>query len=81
MMKKKQTSGFYMYQLVIQLFLEMLVTMGLGFFLGRWLDNILFENRQILAFVFLFLGIFIGLRNLIVRMLKLNKQEGEPDEK
>lgn len=70
-----------MYQLVIQLFLEMLVTMGLGFFLGRWLDNILFENRQILAFVFLFLGIFIGLRNLIVRMLKLNKQEGEPDEK
>jgi len=80
-MKKKQTSGFYMYQLVIQLFLEMLVTMGLGFFLGRWLDNILFENRQILAFVFLFLGIFIGLRNLIVRMLKLNKQEGEPDEK
>ena len=79
-MKKRNKSAFYMFNIVIQLFLETFVARALGFFLGRWLDGLLFEDRTILTYVFTFIGIFVGLRNLIVRMLKLNKDEGEQDE-
>ena len=79
-MKKRNKSAFYIFNIVIQLFLETFVAMALGFFLGRWLDGLLFEDRTILTYVLTFIGIFVGLRNLIVRMLKLNKDEGEQDE-
>ena len=80
-MKKHQQSSFYIFNLVIQLFLETFVAMVLGYFLGKWLDGLLFEDKTILAYVFTFLGVFVGLRNLMVRMLKLSRDEGGQDEK
>lgn len=76
-MKKGKQSSFYILNLVIQLFLETFVAMAIGFFLGSWLDGLLFEDKTILTYVLTFLGIFAGLRNLMSRMLKLNKEEGE----
>jgi F0F1-type ATP synthase assembly protein I len=44
--------------------------MVLGYFIGRLLDNWIFTDKTILAYVFLFLGLFGGLSNFIKRALK-----------
>jgi F0F1-type ATP synthase assembly protein I len=65
--------------MITQFFWETFVAMALGYFLGNWLDTILFESRTILLYVGIVLGIFAGLRNLIVRALSFTK--GEEHEK
>lgn len=78
-MKKEDKSAFYIFNLVIQFFLETFVSMAIGYFLGRWLDNLLFNERVIFTYIFVILGIFAGLRNLIVRTVKFD-DEGDKDE-
>lgn len=66
--------------LVINFFVETIVGALLGFFLGRYLDSLLFEDKQILVFVLLVLGLFAGLTNFIKRVLK-DVNGGNEDEK
>lgn len=66
--------------LVSSFFIETFVGMILGYFLGRFLDNLFFTDKAILAYVFLFLGLFAGLSNFIKRVLK-NIDGGKNDEK
>lgn len=66
--------------LVINFFVETIVGALLGFFIGRYLDSLLFEDKQILVFVLLFLGLFAGLTNFIKRVLK-DVNGGNNDEK
>ncbi len=67
--------------MVISFFSETFVGMALGFFLGRYFDNLLFDGeRMILAYVLLFLGLFAGLINFIKRVLK-NIAKEEKNEK
>lgn len=61
--------------MITQFFWETFVAMAMGYFLGGWLDKLLFENRTILLYVGIVLGIFAGLRNLIVRALAYTKGE------
>lgn len=56
--------------LVTSFFVETFVGMVLGYFIGRLLDNWIFTDKTILAYVFLFLGLFGGLSNFIKRALK-----------
>ena len=65
--------------LVTAFFIETFVGMLLGYFLGRFLDNLFFTDKTILAYVFLFLGLFAGLTNFIKRVLK-NINGGNKDE-
>lgn len=58
------------YNLVIQFFIETFMGMAIGYFLGKFLDGLLFEDRQILTYILMFLGIFGGFTNLIRRALK-----------
>lgn len=80
MNKKKQKPVYYYINLVIQFFVETFVAMALGYFIGKYLDELLFESEATLIYVFIILGIFAGLSNLIKRVLKTIK-EGEEDEK
>ena len=80
MNKKKQKPVYYYINLVIQFFVETFVAMALGYFIGKYLDELLFESEATLIYVFIILGIFAGLSNLIKRVLKTIK-EGEGDEK
>jgi membrane protein DedA with SNARE-associated domain len=50
-----------------------------GYFLGKWLDSLLFDDKVILTYILVILGTFAGLRNLIKRALKY--EEGESNEK
>jgi membrane protein DedA with SNARE-associated domain len=79
MSQNNHRNAFYIFNLITQFFLETFVSMALGYFLGQWLDGMFFEDKVILTYIFVVLGIFAGLRNLIVRALKYEK--GEDDEK
>ena len=67
--------------MVISFFTETFVGMAIGFFFGRYLDNLLFEDKMILAYVLLFLGLFAGLVNFIKRVLKNIAKEEKKNEK
>lgn len=68
------------YNLVISFFIEIFVGMALGYFFGRFLDNLFFEEKKILTFVFLFLGLMSALVSFIKKVLK-TFGEGEKNEK
>ena len=72
-------SAVYIFNMVVQFFFETFVAMVIGYFLGKWLDKVLFEERVILTYIFIVIGIFAGLRNLVIRALNYSK--GEEDEK
>ena len=79
MPKSDHHLGFYLFNLITQFFLETFVAMVAGYFLGQWLDGLLFNDKVILTYIFVILGTFAGLRNLIVRALKYER--GENNEK
>ncbi|MDA3932261.1 MAG: AtpZ/AtpI family protein [Tenericutes bacterium] len=61
--------------MIVQFFYETFFAMALGYFLGKWLDGILFNNKVILMYILIILGVFAGLRNFIIRALKYVKEE------
>lgn len=69
-MKKSTKEAITTYNLVMNFFVEIFVGMGLGYLFGRFLDNLLFGDKVILAFVFLFLGLVSALINFIRKALK-----------
>jgi membrane protein DedA with SNARE-associated domain len=79
MPKNKHHLAFYIFNLVTQFFFETFVAMVGGYFLGKWLDSLLFDDKVILTYILVILGTFAGLRNLIKRALKY--EEGESNEK
>ncbi len=63
-----------------QVGITMVVTIGLGFFIGKWLDNLLNTN-MIFLFIFTFLGIGGAFRNLYIMVIKDYKKEEAKEEK
>lgn len=55
---------------MIMFFVETFVAIAIGYFIGRALDRWLFEDRDILLYVFLVIGVFAGLSNLIRRVMR-----------
>lgn len=65
-----------------QFFIETFVGIALGYFIGKYLDLWIFKDKQILVYVFIVLGIFAGLTNLIKRVMrKVNGGNEGEDEK
>ena len=77
---KKNKSTLYLYNLIVQFFVETFVSIAIGYFIGHYLDLWLFEDKTILTYIFIVLGIFSGLWMLIKRVLKMVNEE-EKDEK
>ena len=86
MKNKGNKTTFYIFNMVVQFFIETFVAMVIGYYLGKYLDSLLFEEEVVFIYVFVIIGIFAGLRNLIVRALKYSKgniedEESNPKEK
>jgi uncharacterized membrane protein YfcA len=73
--KSMQDAGPY-----LGLGLQLAVTIIAFVFLGNWLDT-KFNLKNILTLIFGFLGIGVGLYNLIKTVLNLEKRNKEKDEK
>lgn len=76
---KKDRSAFYLYNMVIQFFVETFVSIAIGYVIGHYLDLWLFEGQTILTYVFIVLGIFSGLWMFIKRAMK-TMDGGKKDE-
>lgn len=80
MKNKGNKTAFYIFNMVVQFFIETFVAMVIGYYLGKYLDSLLFEDETVLVYVLVLIGIFAGLRNLIVRALKYSKGNIEDEE-
>ncbi len=78
--KNSNKTAIKTYNLVIQFFVEIFVGMALGYFLGKYLDVLLFEDRQILIYVLMLLGIVAAFVNLVKRAMA-TIDGGKEDEK
>ena len=73
---KRDFSNLKYINLVYQFFVETFVGMAIGYFGGKYLDSLFFEDKQILTFILLILGMFSALVNLIRRVItKINSDE------
>jgi len=78
---KKNESLLFALNLIYQFFIETFVGMIIGYFLGRFLDNLFFENKDILMYILILLGMLSGLVNLIKRVIKNIAGGNENEEK
>ncbi|MFW5888834.1 MAG: AtpZ/AtpI family protein [Bacillota bacterium] len=79
MKKNDNKSAVYIFNMVVQFFFETFVAMVIGYFLGQWLDKMLFEEKVIFTYILVVIGIFAGLRNLVIRALKYDKGESHEE--
>ncbi len=67
--------------IVFQFFLETFVMMALGYFLGVYLDGLVFgEDKSVFRIVFIMLAVLAGFRNLIGRALAFGKDDEDDEE-
>ncbi len=76
----RNKTTYFIVNMIIQFFVETFVSMGIGYFLGRFIDTRLFEDKLVFTYIFIVLGIFAGISNLIKRALKYSGG-GEENEK
>lgn len=77
---KKHKMIYVIINMMIQFFIETFVSIVIGYFIGRAIDNWLFDEKQIFMYIFMVLGIFGAFRNLVIRSLKITGGE-ESEEK
>jgi len=73
---QKHKTIYLIINMMIQFFVETFIAIAIGFFVGRAIDNWLFEEKQILIYIFMVFGIFGAFRNLVIRSLKITGGEG-----
>ncbi len=75
-MNKKQKNAFRVYSIVSGFIYEIMITIGIsiaiGYFLDKWLNTVF-----VFKLIFIIIGIFAGIRNLIMRVSKLEEKDGE----
>jgi len=81
MSDKKTKSNYFVFNMIIQFFVETLVAMVIGYFIGKYLDEKLFPDKSILVYIFIIFGIFAGLSNLIKRALSFSKGDSDEENK
>lgn len=73
---QKHKTIYMIINMMIQFFIETFVSIVIGYFIGRAIDNWLFDEKQIFIYIFMVLGIFGAFRNLVIRSLKITGGEG-----
>ena len=75
-MNKKQKNAFRVYSIVSGFLYEIIIIVGIsiaiGYFLDEWLNTVF-----VFKLLFIIIGIFAGIRNLIVRVSRLEDTDGE----
>jgi membrane protein DedA with SNARE-associated domain len=79
---KEWKTAAVVFQFITHFFIELIVTMGLGYFIGKEIDSLLWEDKHLFVFILIFVGLLSSFRNLYVRSLKMfggeNKNEKKP---
>lgn len=72
----KHKKSMKIYSVVSSFMYEILATVGvsflIGYFLDKWLDTVF-----VFKLIFIILGVFAGVRNLIKRVYKVENSDGE----
>ncbi len=75
-MNQKQKNALRVYSVVSSFLFEIIITVGIsiaiGYFLDEWLNTVF-----VFKLIFIIIGIFAGIRNLIVRVSRLEDIDGE----
>ncbi len=75
-MNKKQRNAFKVYTVVSGFLYEIIAILFLaiagGYFLDKWLNTVF-----VFKLIFIIIGIFAGIKNLIDRVSKLEEKDGE----
>ena len=80
-MKKEYKTAFLTFQMIINFFIELAVSMTIGYFLGRWIDSLLFVDRHIFVIVCIFLGLIASLVNLFRKIIRMTGGGKKDDDK
>lgn len=72
-MNKRQNNSMKVYSIVSSFVFEIIVTVGISFAIGYYLD-ILFHSVFVFKFLFIVIGVFAGIKNLINRVTKLEEK-------
>ena len=75
-MNEKQKNALRVYSIVSSFLFEIIVTVGISFFIGYALDRLL-NTVFVFKIIFIILGVFAGIRNLIKRVSKLEDIDGK----
>ncbi len=75
-MNKKQKDAFKVYSIVSTFIFEIIVTVGISFAIGYFLDEIL-NTVFVFKIIFILIGVFAGIKNLIDRVSKLEDKDEE----
>ncbi len=75
-MNKKQNNSMRVYSIVSSFIFEIAITVGISFAIGYYLD-ILFHSVFVFKFIFIVIGVFAGIKNLIDRVSKLEEKNEE----
>lgn len=67
---------FRLFAIATSFIYEAVAAIGIGFLLGRWLDNAL-EYENVFIIVFMFIGALAAVRNLMVRVYRLGARKDD----
>lgn len=75
-MNKKQKNAMKVYAAVSSFAFEIIITVGISFAIGYFLDMLL-NTVFVFKIIFIVIGVFAGIKNLIDRVTKLEDQDDE----
>jgi F0F1-type ATP synthase assembly protein I len=75
-MNKGQKNAMKVYSAVSSFLFEIVITVGISFFIGYFLDEWL-NTVFVFKLIFIVVGVFAGIRNLIKRVAKLEDSDGK----
>ena len=75
-MDEKQKDAFKVYSIVSTFIFEIIVTVGISFAIGYFLDEWL-NTVFVFKIIFIIIGVFAGIKNLIDRVSKLEDKDEE----
>lgn len=75
-MNENQKKAFKIYSIVSSFIFEIIATVGISFLIGYFLDRWL-ETVFVFKFIFIVIGVFAGIRNLIKRVYKAEESNEE----
>ena len=75
-MKSSSKKAMETYSIVSSFIFEIIVTVGISFAIGYFLDEVL-NTLFVFKFIFIVIGVLAGIRNLIVRVTKLEDKNGK----
>lgn len=75
-MASQKSKSLKIYSVISTFMYEIIATVGISFLIGYFLDKLL-NTVFVFKLVFIIIGVFAGIRNLIKRVYKVEKSDEE----